>query len=303
MGIGETLHRALAKLIMRAAGYQAKTVCGNLQLCAGLDAGIEGATHDVGQRRVDRVKTRREETEEEEAAEAEEDKEESGEVDGLLSSLFIEGDGGEPFIVNRELCSHQFLLGVLETIYVLGDAWVFGPPAEGGREEGDTVGGLEAAAAALEACEKVTERHLVVEGRLFFQWEDPGVFYDGDKERAPGALERFDESLKLNLHRPQALGVGADGVGDVGNDAVVVGGEGNRHAIKRQTGSVLCFVLVIGEQDVRKVDRAAGDVDRLQGVDKRLVETLGIVVVRTLFRSMSSRVSETGTRRWCGRRW
>ena len=80
------------------------------------------------------------------------------------------GDGGEPFIVNRELCSHRFLLGVLETIYVLGDAWVFGPPAEGGREEGDNVGGLEAAAAALEACEKVTERHLVVEGRLFFQW-------------------------------------------------------------------------------------------------------------------------------------
>ena len=32
----ETLPRALAKLVMREAGYQAKTVCGNLQLCAGL---------------------------------------------------------------------------------------------------------------------------------------------------------------------------------------------------------------------------------------------------------------------------
>ena len=32
MGIGETLHRALDKLVMRAASDQAKTACGNLQL-------------------------------------------------------------------------------------------------------------------------------------------------------------------------------------------------------------------------------------------------------------------------------
>ena len=30
MGIGETLRQALAKLVMRAAGEQAKTACGNL---------------------------------------------------------------------------------------------------------------------------------------------------------------------------------------------------------------------------------------------------------------------------------
>ena len=46
--IGETLRRALAKLVMRAAGDQAKTSCGNLQLCAGLEVSIEGATHAVG---------------------------------------------------------------------------------------------------------------------------------------------------------------------------------------------------------------------------------------------------------------
>ena len=55
-GIGETLHRALAKLVMRASGDQAKTACGNLQLCIGLRSGIEGATHAVGQRRIERVK-------------------------------------------------------------------------------------------------------------------------------------------------------------------------------------------------------------------------------------------------------
>ena len=56
MDIGETLRRALAKLVMRAAGDQAKTACGNLQLHAGLEAGIERATHVVGQQRLARVR-------------------------------------------------------------------------------------------------------------------------------------------------------------------------------------------------------------------------------------------------------
>ena len=47
IGIGEMLRRALAKLVMRAAGDQATTACGNLQLCTGLEAGIEVATHAV----------------------------------------------------------------------------------------------------------------------------------------------------------------------------------------------------------------------------------------------------------------
>ena len=46
--IGETLRQALAKLVMRATRDQAKMVCGNLQLCAGLEDSIEDSTHDVG---------------------------------------------------------------------------------------------------------------------------------------------------------------------------------------------------------------------------------------------------------------
>ena len=71
VGIGETLCRALSKLAMRAAGDQAKTAGGNLQMCTGLEASIEGATHAVGQRRLARVREQQEETEEEAAAEAE----------------------------------------------------------------------------------------------------------------------------------------------------------------------------------------------------------------------------------------
>ena len=49
VGIGETLRWDLAKLVMKADGYQANTACDNLHLCADLEAGIEGATHAVGQ--------------------------------------------------------------------------------------------------------------------------------------------------------------------------------------------------------------------------------------------------------------
>ena len=62
MVIGETLHQALAKLVMRASGYQAKTACGNLQLCAGFKCGIQGAAHAVVHRkRKSTVMRRREE--------------------------------------------------------------------------------------------------------------------------------------------------------------------------------------------------------------------------------------------------
>ena len=81
VGIGETLRRALAKLVMRAAGEQGKTTCGNLQLCAGLEAGIEGETHAVGQRRVERVRARRAE---EEGADNTEDEEEEGEEEVVV---------------------------------------------------------------------------------------------------------------------------------------------------------------------------------------------------------------------------
>ena len=94
VGIGETLRRALAKLVTRAAGDQAKTVCGNLQLCAGLEAGIEGATHAVGHRRVERVLARKVETEGEVDADAEDSEEEGAEV-ASFNNLRIETAGSE----------------------------------------------------------------------------------------------------------------------------------------------------------------------------------------------------------------
>ena len=51
VGIRETLHQSIAKLVMRAAEDQANTTCGRLQLCTGLEVGIEGETNAVAQRR------------------------------------------------------------------------------------------------------------------------------------------------------------------------------------------------------------------------------------------------------------
>ena len=93
MGIGETLRQALTKLVMRAAGDQAKTTCGNLQLCAGLEAGIEGDTHAVGQRRLARVREIRYEPDKEEAA-GDEEEEREGTANGF-NNLRIETAGTE----------------------------------------------------------------------------------------------------------------------------------------------------------------------------------------------------------------
>ena len=80
MVIGEMLRWALTKLIMRAAGGQAKKACGNLQLCAGLEAGIQGATHAVGQKRIERkIQIRSNEEARRPGEEEEEDEEEEAE--------------------------------------------------------------------------------------------------------------------------------------------------------------------------------------------------------------------------------
>ena len=61
--IRETLRRTLAKLVTRADGDQEKTARGNMQLCTGLEAGIEDATHAVGKRILERARQRRSEEE------------------------------------------------------------------------------------------------------------------------------------------------------------------------------------------------------------------------------------------------
>ena len=46
-GIGETLLRDPAKIILRAAVYHAKVACGNLHIFSGILAGIEVYTHTL----------------------------------------------------------------------------------------------------------------------------------------------------------------------------------------------------------------------------------------------------------------
>ena len=65
---------------MRAEGHHAKTACGNLQLCAGLKVVIEGVTHAMVQRILEKTRQRRS-VEETGSVEREEEETESVEVD------------------------------------------------------------------------------------------------------------------------------------------------------------------------------------------------------------------------------
>ena len=47
LGIGEIYRRLMAKCVLHTVGHQATEACGNLNLCAGLRAGMEGALHAV----------------------------------------------------------------------------------------------------------------------------------------------------------------------------------------------------------------------------------------------------------------
>eukprot|EP00957_Ditylum_brightwellii_P162832 12399607-Ditylum_brightwellii.AAC.1 len=85
VGIGEIIRRMAAKMVIRATGGEAKVACDNIQLCAGLEAGIEGAVHAVRMRRAQRqaelAEERRREAAEQERGDGDGDEEEE-EVDG-----------------------------------------------------------------------------------------------------------------------------------------------------------------------------------------------------------------------------
>eukprot|EP00957_Ditylum_brightwellii_P121450 9262424-Ditylum_brightwellii.AAC.1 len=50
-------------MVIRATGAEAKVACGNVQLCASLEARIEGAVHAVRMRRERRQAARQQEAE------------------------------------------------------------------------------------------------------------------------------------------------------------------------------------------------------------------------------------------------
>eukprot|EP00978_Attheya_sp_CCMP212_P041116 scaffold231684_cov46-Attheya_sp.AAC.1 len=49
VGIGSIFRRLFAKCLIKVIGHEATSACGNVNLCAGLPAGIEGAVHAVRQ--------------------------------------------------------------------------------------------------------------------------------------------------------------------------------------------------------------------------------------------------------------
>ena len=132
------------------------------------------------------------------------------------------GDRGKPHVGDGELCTNGLLLGVFEAVVVLGDARFVGPPAKHDGQEGDNVGGLEAAAAILEAVEEVAEGDLFVEGRFLLKGEDQRLLDDSLEECGLGAFDGLDKPLEFNLGGPEAFCLGADGVVRVAGNAVII---------------------------------------------------------------------------------
>ena len=82
-------------------------------------------------------------------------------------------DRCKPHVGNGEVHADGLLLRVLEAVDVLGDTRVISPQAEHGGQEGDDVGGFEAAAAVIEAVKEVAEGELVIKVQFFLEGEDP----------------------------------------------------------------------------------------------------------------------------------
>ena len=70
----------------------------------------------------------------------------------------------------------------------------------------------------------------------------------------------LDDLLELDLGGPEAFGLGADSVGCVASDVIVIGIEEGLHAVERLP-LVLGLVVVSGEENIREVNLAAWDVD------------------------------------------
>ena len=64
-------------------------------MCAGLEAGIEDATHAVGQQKLERVREQRREEEDTDDSSEEEEEEEGGGIVSGLTDLTIETEGTE----------------------------------------------------------------------------------------------------------------------------------------------------------------------------------------------------------------
>ena len=71
----------------------------------------------------------------------------------------------------------------------------------------------------LRRFEEVAEGYLVIKGRFFLEGQDLRLLDDSFDESAFGV---FDEPLMLDLGGPEAFGLGADGIGRVDGNAIVV---------------------------------------------------------------------------------
>ena len=74
------------------------------------------------------------------------------------------GNGGEPVVHDGKMGTGGLLLGVLESVDVLGDTGIVGPPTKHCCLEVHNISGFEAATARGEVVQVSADLDLVVEG-------------------------------------------------------------------------------------------------------------------------------------------
>ena len=188
------------------------------------------------------------------------------------------GCRGEPVVRDGKIAAEGFLLGLLESVDVLGDSRVILPPALHVDGKSDDVGSFEAGHVGGEVVQHVAEGDLIVEGRGTLQRKKPCFLDDAEEEETAVAFDGSDETLELLLGGPIAFGTSSNGVGGVGGDGWIVRDEGDDHGI--EDGAMVQGVDSVRVDETGEAAGAARDVDRLEQIREGLAERFHVVVGR-----------------------
>ena len=118
LGIGEVWERLWAKCVLGEAGQQGKLACGSSQLCAGLEAGIEGAIHAVRERIEAKALALAADGYTEGGIEAEEGEvgeEETADASGVEANAASGGEGEEAAVAEGDEASNPYVEMLEET--------------------------------------------------------------------------------------------------------------------------------------------------------------------------------------------
>eukprot|EP00956_Cyclotella_meneghiniana_P000223 scaffold288_cov44-Cyclotella_meneghiniana.AAC.3 len=186
------------------------------------------------------------------------------------------GHRGKPVLRDGQISVEGFLLGLLESVDVLGDSGVILPPALHVDGQRDDVSGFEPGHVGGEMVQHVAERGLIIVGRGAPQRKKPCFLDDAEEEETAVAFDGADETLELLLGGPIVFGTSSNGVGGVDGDGWIVHDEGDDHGV--EDGAMDQGVVSVRVDETGEAAGAARNVDRLEQIREGLAERFHVVV-------------------------